>query len=44
MLDLLIVRLALALLIGLLVGLERGWRDRDMTEIAKRSYFDVRRP
>ena len=30
MLDLLIVRLALALLIGLLVGLERGWRDRDM--------------
>jgi uncharacterized membrane protein (DUF4010 family) len=28
--DLLIVRLALALLIGLLVGLERGWRKRDM--------------
>jgi uncharacterized membrane protein YhiD involved in acid resistance len=30
MLDLLIVRLALALLIGLLVGLERGWRERAM--------------
>jgi len=29
MLDSLIVRLALALLIGLLVGLERGWRERD---------------
>ena len=30
MFDLLIVRLALALLIGLLVGLERGWRGREM--------------
>jgi hypothetical protein len=30
MLDLLIVRLALALLIGLIVGLERGWRERAM--------------
>ena len=30
MFDLLIVRLAWALLIGLLVGLERGWRERDM--------------
>ena len=29
MLDSLVVRLALALLIGLLVGLERGWRERD---------------
>lgn len=30
MLDSLIVRLGLALVIGLLVGLERGWRERDM--------------
>jgi uncharacterized membrane protein (DUF4010 family) len=29
MLDNLIVRLGLALVIGLLVGLERGWRERD---------------
>lgn len=29
MLDSLIVRLGLALVIGLLVGLERGWRERD---------------
>jgi uncharacterized membrane protein (DUF4010 family) len=30
MLDNLIVRLGLSLVIGLLVGLERGWRERDM--------------
>jgi uncharacterized membrane protein YhiD involved in acid resistance len=30
--DTLIARLGLALAIGLLVGLERGWRERDAPE------------